>query len=70
MDADQPAESGTSYRFTTPVSLADGFKIGRNYVWGVEGYDQSEAKNSVECAAKAYGFHMATSGKAPELSLT
>ena len=44
LDEDQPAESGTSYRFTTPVSLADGFKIGRNYVWGVEGYDQSEAK--------------------------
>ena len=70
LDADQPVESGTSYRFTTPVKLTDGFKIGHNYVWGVDGYDQSEAKNSVECAAKAYGFHMATSGKAPELTVT
>ena len=70
LDEDQPAESGNSYRFTTPVTLADGFKIGHDYLWGVEGYDQSEAKNRVECAAKAYGFHMATSGKAPELTVT
>ena len=64
------AASGTSYRFTATINLSDGFKIGQNYVFGVEGYDQSEAKNPILPSGKAYGFHMATTGKAPTLVLT
>ena len=64
------SESGTSYRFVTPINLSDGFAIGKNYVIGVEGYDQSEAKNAIIPASKGYGFHMATTGKAPTLTLT
>ena len=63
--------SGTSYRFFAKISLEQGFKIGKNYVIGVEGYDQASPKgNSVVAQGKGYGFHMGTSGRAPELTIT
>ena len=61
------SESGTSYRFVTTISREKGFEIDSTYIFGVEGYDQSEAKNKVEPASNGYGFRMAPSGKAPTL---
>lgn len=63
-------ESGTSYRLITKIDKAKGLVIGRNYLFDVQGWDQSESKNNVEPVGLAYGFHMATSGKAPVLELT
>ena len=63
-------ESGTSYRLITKIDKAKGLAIGKNYLFEVEGWDQSESKNHVEPAGLAYGFHMATSGRAPVLELT
>lgn len=65
-----PQESGTSYRFVTTISRSKGFEINKTYIFGVEGYDQSTAKNPVEPASTAYGFKMAPSGKAPTLTVT
>ncbi len=63
-------ESGTSYRLITKIDKAKGLAIGKNYLFEVEGWDQSESKNRVEPAGLAYGFHMATSGRAPVLELS
>ena len=64
------SESGTSYRFATTILRAQGFEIGSNYIFGVEGYDSSKSKNAVEPAGKAYGIHVASSGNAPKLEVT
>ena len=61
------SESGTSYRFVTTISRDKGFEINKTYIFGVEGYDQSVSKNTIEPVGKGYGFRMATSGKAPTL---
>lgn len=61
------SESGTSYRFVTTIGRDKGFEIDKTYIFGVEGYDQSVAKNTIESAGNAYGFRMAPSGKAPTL---
>lgn len=61
------SESGTSYRFVTTIGRDKGFEIDKTYIFGVEGYDQSVAKNTIEPAGNAYGFRMAPSGKAPTL---
>lgn len=63
-------ESGTSYKFITTITRDKGFEIGKTYLFGVEGYDQSDAKNPIEPAAEAYGFYMASSGKAPQITIT
>ena len=61
------SESGTSYRFVTTIGRDKGFEIDKTYIFGVEGYDQSTAKNPIEPAGNGYGFRMAPSGKAPTL---
>lgn len=61
------SESGTSYRFVTTINRDKGFEIDKTYIFGVEGYDQSTAKNPIEPASNGYGFRMAPSGKAPTL---
>ena len=63
-------ESGTSYKFITTISRDKGFVIGRNYILGVDGHDQAEFPNSIEPVGLAYGFHMSSSGKAPNLTIT
>ncbi len=63
-------ESGTSYKFITTISRDKGFVIGRNYIFGVDGHDQAESPNSIEPVGLAYGFHMSSSGKAPNLTIT
>lgn len=61
-------KSGTTYKYTLSVKKQDGLAIGRNYLFGVEGYD--EKKNSVVCSDNnGYGFHFTTSGAAPVLTI-
>lgn len=61
-------KSGTTYKYTLSVKKQDGLVIGRNYLFGVEGYD--EKKNSVVCSDNnGYGFHFTTSGAAPGLTI-
>lgn len=61
-------KSGTTYKYTLSVKKQDGLVIGRNYLFGVEGYD--EKKNSVVCSDNnGYGFHFTTSGAAPVLTI-
>ena len=62
--------SGDAYRFATTILRSEGFEIGNNYIFGVEGYDTSAAKNPVEPSGKAYGIHLASSGNAPKLEVT
>lgn len=63
-------ESGTSYKFIASINRTDGFEVGKTYIFGVEGYDQSEAKNAIEPAAEAYGFVLGASGRAPQITIT
>lgn len=61
-------KSGTTYKYTLSVKKQDGLVIGRNYLFGVEGYD--EKKNNVVCSDNnGYGFHFTTSGAAPVLTI-
>lgn len=61
-------KSGTTYKYTLSVKKQDGLVIGRNYLFGVEGYD--EKKNIVVCSDNnGYGFHFTTSGAAPVLTI-
>ena len=66
-------EKGSSYRFTVKIVRSEegeeGLKIGKTYLFGVDGYDQSEAKNLIEPSGKAFGFRMAANGNAPVLTL-
>lgn len=57
------SKSGTSYKFVTTITNNEGFVIGNNYLFGVEGTDQSG--NPVVASKSAYGFHFAHSGAAP-----
>ena len=62
-------KSGTTYKFTVSIAKVDGLIIGKNYLCGVEGYD--EKKNSVVSSdSRGYGFHFTTSGAAPGLTIT
>ena len=66
-------EKGSTYRFTVKIARGEegeeGLKIGKTYLFGVDGYDQSEAKNLIEPSGKAYGFRMAANGNAPVLTV-
>ena len=65
-------EKGTSYRFNVKLSRSEdnsGLKINSCYIFGVEGHDQSDAKNQIEPAGRAYGFRLAASGNAPSLQV-
>lgn len=62
-------KSGTTYKFTVSIAKVDGLIIGKNYLCGVEGYD--EKKNSVVSSDnRGYGFHFTTSGAAPGLTIS
>ena len=67
-------EKGSSYRFNVKIRRSEdgqeGLKIGKTYIFGVEGYDQSEARNAIEPAGKGYGFRLAANGNAPVLTIT
>lgn len=66
--ATEMKKSGTTYKYTVSVKKQDGLVIGRNYLFGVDGYD--EKKNSVVCSDNlGYGFHFSTSGAAPGLTI-
>lgn len=63
-------ESGTSYRLITKIDKNKGLVIGKNYLIYVSGYDQATSPNPIEPVGKAYGFHMASSGRAPVLEIS
>ena len=66
--ATEMKKSGTTYKYTVSVKKQDGLVIGRNYLFGVDGYD--EKKNNVVCSDNlGYGFHFSTSGAAPGLTI-
>ena len=69
LETDIPEERGNSYRYVAIIDKTQDFEIGKNYIVGVEGVDESPAANPVEAEAEGYGFHMAASGKAPELNV-
>jgi len=62
------SKSGTSWKIFTVISTDDGLKIGKDYVFGVEGADAKG--NTIENSGKGYGFHLAPSGAAPDLIVT
>lgn len=67
-DDKKPSKSGTSYKFVVPLSTSAGFVIGQNYVFGVDGTDQNG--NPVVASGAGWGFHLASSGAAPDLVVT
>lgn len=66
----EPTKSGTSYKFVVPLNSSKGFVIGKNYLLGVEGFDKATPPNPVVPMDGAYGFHFASSGAAPNLSVS
>lgn len=64
---------GSSYRFNVRLSRSDegvaGLKIGKTYVFGVEGKDQSNNKVEAD-GGKPFGFRLAASGNAPSLIIS
>ncbi|BDC94570.1 Ig-like domain repeat protein [Treponema bryantii] len=61
---------GSSYRFNVRLSRSDegvaGLKIGKTYVFGVEGKDQSNNKVEAD-GGKPFGFRLTSNGNGPNL---
>lgn len=64
----ESSKSGATYKFIVPIDKADGLVIGRNYIFGVSGTDEKD--NYVMKNGNGYGFHFASSGAAPGLTIT
>ncbi len=67
-------ERGSSYRISVKLQRSEddnsGLKIGKTYLFGVDGYDQSDAKNAIEPdGGKDFGFKLVPNGNAPTLTI-
>lgn len=64
------SKSGSSYKFVTEINTSSckALTLGTNYVFGVDGTDT--ASNVVMPAGNGFGFHFASSGAAPVLTIS
>ena len=69
-------KNGTGYKYIANINTSTAakgtnrFAIGKNYVFGIEGADVKGNNFLPNHQAKDYGFHMASSGAAPKITIT
>ena len=68
LDSYTPTKTGSNYKYTVNLNLDSGLKIGKYYVFGVEGQDES-GNSIMPDDGGIFGFCLAASGNAPDIKV-
>ncbi len=68
LDSYTPTKAGSNYKYTVNLNIDSGLTIGKYYIFGVEGQDQSGNSIMPE-DGEIFGFCLAASGNAPEIKV-